>query len=99
MKNGFVNMAKFRSHQELEVYQLAFESAMIIFEISKQFPKEEKYALTIRYVVRHVRYVPILQKLFESDNMLLPLLLKYMMPKRKPPKHKFGSIFHYNVVT
>lgn len=30
---------------ELEVYQLAFETAMEIFEISKSFPKEEKYSL------------------------------------------------------
>lgn len=39
-------MAKLRSHQELDVYQMAFKSAMQIFEISKQFPKEEKYSLT-----------------------------------------------------
>ncbi|MDO9254903.1 MAG: four helix bundle protein [Bacteroidales bacterium] len=37
---------KIRSHKELEVYQLAFEAAMRIFELSKKFPKEEKYSLT-----------------------------------------------------
>ena len=37
---------KIRSHKELEVYKLAFESAMRIFEISKRFPKEETYSLT-----------------------------------------------------
>jgi four helix bundle protein len=41
-------MAKFRSHQELEVYQMAFESAMHFFEMSKQFPVEEEYSLTDR---------------------------------------------------
>ena len=37
---------KIRSHRELDVYQLAFKSAMRIFEISKGFPKEETYSLT-----------------------------------------------------
>ncbi len=32
--------------RDLEVYRLAFESAMKIFEISKNFPKEEIYSLT-----------------------------------------------------
>ena len=34
------------NHEELEVYRIAFETAMTIFQISKNFPKEEKYALT-----------------------------------------------------
>ena len=33
-------------HQDLEVYKLAFETAMQIFELSKGFPKEETYSLT-----------------------------------------------------
>ena len=37
---------KIRSHRELEVYNLSFNSAMKIFEISKGFPKEETYSLT-----------------------------------------------------
>lgn len=37
---------KIRSHNELEVYQLAFNSAMEIFDLTKNFPKEEKYSLT-----------------------------------------------------
>jgi len=34
------------SVRELEVYQIAFDTAMEIFEVSKIFPKEEKYSLT-----------------------------------------------------
>ena len=34
------------SVRELEVYRLAFDTAMEIFEITKSFPKEEKYSLT-----------------------------------------------------
>ena len=37
---------KIRTHKDLEVYELAFETAMEIFELSKSFPKEERYSLT-----------------------------------------------------
>jgi four helix bundle protein len=37
---------KIRSHRELDVYKMAFEAAMKIFELSKSFPKEETYSLT-----------------------------------------------------
>jgi four helix bundle protein len=39
-------MEKIRTHKDLKVYQLSFEAGMEVFEISKQFPKEEKYSLT-----------------------------------------------------
>jgi four helix bundle protein len=35
-----------RSHEELDVYRLAFEGAMRIFNTSKGFPHEETYSLT-----------------------------------------------------
>jgi four helix bundle protein len=34
------------SHRELEVYRVAFEVAMSLFEVSKSFPTEERYSLT-----------------------------------------------------
>ena len=34
------------SFKDLKVYQLAYELAMEIFQISKSFPKEELYSLT-----------------------------------------------------
>jgi four helix bundle protein len=37
---------KIQSFNELEVYQLAFELQQLIFEQSKNFPKEETYSLT-----------------------------------------------------
>jgi len=37
---------RIKSHRELEVYQMAFEAAMKIFEATKTFPKEETYSLT-----------------------------------------------------
>jgi four helix bundle protein len=36
----------FKSHKDLEIYKKAFEAAMQIFELSKQFPVEERYSLT-----------------------------------------------------
>lgn len=35
-----------KTHRDLEVYQMAFEAAMRVFELTKRFPKEEIYALT-----------------------------------------------------
>ena len=37
---------KIRTHRDLEVYEKAFGAAMMIFECSKSFPKEETYSLT-----------------------------------------------------
>jgi len=36
----------YKKINETKVYQLAFELAMKIFEVSKKFPKEESYSLT-----------------------------------------------------
>ncbi|WP_107668709.1 four helix bundle protein [Cyanothece sp. BG0011] len=35
-----------KSHKDLKSYQKAFFAAMRIFELSKNFPKDEKYSLT-----------------------------------------------------
>lgn len=39
-------MDKIRSHKDLKVYQLAYEAALEIHEITKSFPREERYSLT-----------------------------------------------------
>jgi four helix bundle protein len=39
-------MKKIRSHRDLDVYGVAFQASMEIFEISKSFPKDERYSLT-----------------------------------------------------
>ena len=49
--NKRVNSAK-----ELDVYKLAYELAMMIFEISKSFPPEERFALTTQ-IPRSSRWV------------------------------------------
>jgi len=35
-----------KTHEDLVVYQKAFEAAMRIFNLSKTFPVEERYSLT-----------------------------------------------------
>lgn len=35
-----------KSHRELEIYQVAFQGSMQLFELSKAFPREEVYSLT-----------------------------------------------------
>ncbi len=35
-----------RNHGDLDVYRMAFDAAMRIFELSRGFPPEEKYSLT-----------------------------------------------------
>jgi four helix bundle protein len=50
-------MEKIRTHKDLRVFQLSFELAMEIFELSKSFPVEEKYSLTDQ-IRRSSRSVP-----------------------------------------
>ena len=39
-------MAYISSYKELRVYQAAMDAAMLIFNIAKRFPTEERYSLT-----------------------------------------------------
>ena len=35
-----------RTHRELDVYKMGFDSSMRIFELTKKFPAEERFSLT-----------------------------------------------------
>ena len=39
-------MTRIKTHRELDVYRMAFEAAMRVFELTKGFLKEEVYSLT-----------------------------------------------------
>ena len=39
-------MSNIRHFRQLDVYQLAMDAAMKLFELSKKFPLEERYSLT-----------------------------------------------------
>ncbi|MCC5654017.1 four helix bundle protein [Nostoc sp. XA013] len=41
-----MNKEAIKDHKDLEVYKMAFDTAMKIFEVSKKFPVEERYSLT-----------------------------------------------------
>jgi len=38
-------MANIRNYRELDVYQTAFDGAMRLFQLTKDFPSEERYSL------------------------------------------------------
>jgi len=44
--NNRANQKPIENHWELEVYQLGFDAAMRIFNLSKLFPPQERYSLT-----------------------------------------------------
>lgn len=50
-------VGRYRGFRDLKVYQLAYKLALEIFEISRSFPKEEKYSLTDQ-IRRSSRSVP-----------------------------------------
>ena len=39
-------MARISTHTDLEVYRKAFDTAMLVFEMSKRFPRDERFSLT-----------------------------------------------------
>ena len=47
----------YSGYKDLRVYQLAYKLAMDIFEITKSFPKEERYSLTDQ-IRRSSRSIP-----------------------------------------
>ena len=42
-------MERIRTHKDLTVYQLSFETGMEIFKLTKNFPKEEMYFYPVKY--------------------------------------------------
>lgn len=68
-------MSTIKFHQDLNVYQKSFETARVIFELSKSFPKEELYSLTDQ-IRRSSRSVTAnISEAWEKGNMRNHLLL------------------------
>jgi four helix bundle protein len=62
-------MANIRSYREFRVYQNAFEATMLIFEITKTFPPEEKYSM-VDQIRRSSRSICAnLAELGENENI------------------------------
>ncbi|PKN25828.1 MAG: diversity-generating retroelement protein bAvd family protein [Deltaproteobacteria bacterium HGW-Deltaproteobacteria-21] len=57
MYGSWERAATFRGYRDLKVYQLSYQTALEIHEITKTFPREEKYSLTDQ-IRRSSRSVP-----------------------------------------
>jgi four helix bundle protein len=55
-ENKYNRSKTLRHFRDLEVYQIAFESAMKIFKVTRTFPAEEKYSITDQ-IIRSSRSV------------------------------------------
>ena len=96
---------RIRSHRELDVYQMAFKASIRIFEVSKEFPREEQYSLTdprklsgLRsersdsHEVKNTQQKECATEFFEKVNIQKPSCPSYLMPKLKLQKLKHGLI-------
>ncbi len=45
-QHNLIIMNMIKTHKDLVVYQMAFETAITIYELTKSFPREEIYSLT-----------------------------------------------------
>jgi hypothetical protein len=96
---GFVMSEKIMRHQDLEVYRRAFEAAMQIFEISKQFPKEETYSLTdqVRKASRSV--CTNMAEAWRKRRYEAAFVSKLTDAEGEGPKHKPGLSLPFVVDT
>jgi hypothetical protein len=81
---------RIREHSELDVYKKAFDAAMLIFELSKNFPKEETYSLTDQLRRSSRSVCSNLAEAWRKRRYKLLSLRCYPMRKRKPPKRRSG---------
>jgi hypothetical protein len=86
-----------KNFKQAKGYKLAFEQAMDIFEITKNFPKEETYSLTGQ--IRHEAFVPIWLK--HTGKKFIPPTLsrRYQIVIQKILKQVCGLIFLFPVNT
>lgn len=77
-------------HRDLDVYRRAFDTAMTIFELSKEFPREETYSLTdqIRRSSRSV--CANLAEAWRKRRYEAAFIASSRMPRPKLLKHRYG---------
>jgi hypothetical protein len=87
---------KITSHRDLDVYEIAFQAAMDVFEASRAFPKVETYSLTDQ-VRRSSRSVCAnIAERGESDVMKRRLSASSRMRRPKPLNLRFGLSLQSN---
>jgi hypothetical protein len=84
------NMTLIRDYKEPRVYQAAFEAAMEIFELTKEFPPEEKYSMTDQVRDHRVPLARILPLPGERGAIRQVLSASLVTPKKKRRKHVYG---------
>jgi hypothetical protein len=90
---------KIQQHTDLLVYKKAFEAAMLIFRVSKDFPKEEVYSLT-NQIRRSSRSVCAnFAEAWRKRRYKAAFMLNFPTLKVKPPKHRYGSISPWSAPT
>lgn len=52
-----------KSYQDLEVYKIAFDAAMKIFELSKNFPLSERFAVSDSEITMLTTNIPLSQEI------------------------------------
>jgi 23S rRNA-intervening sequence protein len=82
---------KIQQHTELEVYRKAFNTAMLLFEASKSFPKEETYSLTDQMRRSSRSVCANLAEAWRKRRYKALSLPSFPMLKAKPPRRKSGS--------
>ncbi len=86
-----------KTHEDLVIYQKAFEAIMIIFELSKQFPVEERYSLTdqIRRSSRSVCAKFSVLLLHRTQVVLIRVQLSppQILPPTKEAQSSFRVVF------
>ena len=88
-----------KTHYDLEIFQLSFDAAMRIFELSKKFPREGRYSLTIKYVEPLAPFLPISQKPGEREDTRRRSSANSATLKLKLLRHKHGFFLQKNVNT
>jgi 23S rRNA-intervening sequence protein len=90
---------KIQRHTELEVYKKAFDTAMLIFQATKAFPREETYSLTdqIRRSSRSV--CANLAEASRKRRYKAALFPSFLMPKAKLRRRRSGSTLRCRAVT
>jgi hypothetical protein len=77
-----------RHFRDLDVYQNALETGLRVYELSKKFPDEQRYALTDQLVVRRALFAQTLRRhgasgAIQRHSFPSSAIRKARLPKRK----------------
>jgi hypothetical protein len=88
-------MDKIKTYKELRVYQAAIDAAMRVFEITKRFPPEERFAM-VDQIRRSSRSVcSNIGEAWPNADMLLISPASSAIQRLRPRKRAFGWIWRF----